>query len=326
MPASHSASASSSSGVRETNAPRNAGIAQNAQRRSQPLASFSEATGPVSSRRRRTVRRCAGVCSSTTAPCPGLHHGGGAARDRGQRQQLAPVARGVRVDLLAGEHRVEPGGDVGVVVEAQHRLGLGQAVGQLPAVPLGHAAGGDHLGAGVGGGEQRLDRVLLGLLDETAGVDDDHVGALAVGGHLPAVGVQAGGQLLGVDLVAGAAQGQQGDPATGGIGRGGSGHLTRVPGGAHGTPTFSSAATRSSRNTSRAGQPSGQNTRDLVRRAPPGQPRRPRSRPGAQRSRRTACRRPAAAARTPAPAPASRWPAGRPAPAGRGRTRPGRAA
>ncbi len=72
--ASHSASASSSSGVRETNAPRNDGIAQNAQRRSQPQASFSEATGPASSRRRSTGRRCAGVCSSVTGsglPCPG---------------------------------------------------------------------------------------------------------------------------------------------------------------------------------------------------------------------------------------------------------------
>ncbi len=138
-----------------------------------------------------------------------------AAGDRGQRQQFAPVARRVRGDRLAREHRVQPGGDVGVVVEAQHGLRLGEAVGQLTPVPLGHAAGRDHLGAGVGGGEQRLDRVVLGLLHEPAGVDEHDVGALAVGGHLPAVAVQPRGQLLRVDLVARAAQGQERDAPAG---------------------------------------------------------------------------------------------------------------
>ena len=49
---SHCASWSTSLGRRLTNEPRNAGIAQNEQRRSQPLASFSAAVGPGSSRRR----------------------------------------------------------------------------------------------------------------------------------------------------------------------------------------------------------------------------------------------------------------------------------
>jgi hypothetical protein len=65
--ASHSASASSSCGSRETKAPRKAGMAQNAHLRSQPLASLRLATGPLSSRRRRIGRRWAGVCSSTVA-------------------------------------------------------------------------------------------------------------------------------------------------------------------------------------------------------------------------------------------------------------------
>src|SRR5213596_1220407 len=52
--ASHSASAMTSSGVLETNAPRNDGIAQNEHRRSQPDASFSGATTPPDSRRRNT--------------------------------------------------------------------------------------------------------------------------------------------------------------------------------------------------------------------------------------------------------------------------------
>jgi hypothetical protein len=52
--ASQRASASTSDGRRETNAPRKLGMAQNEQRRSQPLASLSGATG-LSSRRRRTT-------------------------------------------------------------------------------------------------------------------------------------------------------------------------------------------------------------------------------------------------------------------------------
>ena len=41
---------------------------------------------------------------------------------------------------LAGQDVVEPGGDVGVVVEAEHGVGLGQRLGELLAVPLGQAA------------------------------------------------------------------------------------------------------------------------------------------------------------------------------------------
>ena len=43
----------------------------------------------------------------------------------------------------AGEDVVEPGGDVGVLVEAEHRVGLGQRLGELLAVPLGQAADSD---------------------------------------------------------------------------------------------------------------------------------------------------------------------------------------
>src|SRR5215831_19854437 len=53
-PASHSASASSSGGRRETNAPRKAGMAQNEQRRSQPDAILSGAVTPPVNRRRIT--------------------------------------------------------------------------------------------------------------------------------------------------------------------------------------------------------------------------------------------------------------------------------
>ena len=218
MPASHSASASSSSGVRETNAPRNAGIAQNAQRRSQPLASFSEATGPVSSRRRSTVRRWAGVCSSTVGACPGTHHRGGAAGDRGQRQQLAPVARGVRVDRLAGQHRVEPGGDVGVVVEAEHRLRprAGCRPARAPYRSAMHPAATTLAPVSAAASSVSIESCLA-FSTKPQVLTSTTSAPVAVGGDLPAAGVQPGGQLLGVDLVAGAAQGEQGDAAAAGV-------------------------------------------------------------------------------------------------------------
>ncbi len=78
------------------------------------------------------------------------HRTGGQPRPRGHRrgapiggrdrQQPAPVLRGVRVLLLPRHDRAQPGRDVGVVVEAEHRVGLGQRLGQLGAVPLSHAA------------------------------------------------------------------------------------------------------------------------------------------------------------------------------------------
>ena len=63
---------------------------------------------------------------------------------------------------LAVEHGCSELGQVGVGVEAEHGVGLGQLVGELLAVPLGQAADRDDLGAGVGGGQQGVDRVLLG--------------------------------------------------------------------------------------------------------------------------------------------------------------------
>src|SRR5260370_20616553 len=53
--ASQRASAKISGGRRDTNAPRNDGMAQNEQRRSQPDAIFSGATTPADTRRRKTV-------------------------------------------------------------------------------------------------------------------------------------------------------------------------------------------------------------------------------------------------------------------------------
>ena len=104
------------------------------------------------------------------------------------------------------------------------------ALGQLLAVPLGQAADrDDRLGAPaaleVGRGQQRVDRVLLGRLDEAAGVDHHDVGVGRRRRPAPAVGREPAGELLGVDLVAGAAQGDERDaPAR----RGGGGHCASV--------------------------------------------------------------------------------------------------
>ena len=216
-PASQRASATTSEGRRLTNEPRKLGMAQKEQRRSQPLASFSGAIGPPS-RRRRTVRGpLAGAPTPRSSrPWPGtdsVEASRSAGRDR---QQLAAVLRGVRVEHLAGEDRAQAGRDVGVVVEAEDGVGLGQRLGEVLAVALGQAAHGDD-GAGaavlleVGGGEQGVDGVLLGRLDEAAGVDHDRLGVLGVVDEAEAVGGEPSGQLLGVDVVAGAPEGHQGD-------------------------------------------------------------------------------------------------------------------
>ena len=162
----------------------------------QPLAAQPVVPGD---RRRSAVRRP-----------PSRGHGG--AVDGADRQQGPAVARRVRHEGAPGEDVVEPVADRAVVVEAQDR-GLGQRAGELGAVPLGHAPDGDDGGAGVGGGEDRVDRVLLRRLDEPAGVDQDRVGALGVVHQLVALGGQPARQLLGVDLVPRAPEGDHRDAA-----------------------------------------------------------------------------------------------------------------
>ena len=140
----------------------------------------------------------------------------GVAVDRGDREQAPAVGRRVRVVGLPRDDRAQLGRDVGVVVEAEHCVRLGQRLGEVLAVALGQAADGDdRLGpAPVPGGrlqvgrlEQGVDGVLLGRLDEAAGVDHDGVGVLGVLDQDEPAGLEAPGELLGVDLVAGTAQG-----------------------------------------------------------------------------------------------------------------------
>ena len=141
-------------------------------------------------------------------------------RPAGGRRATAAAAGGGRTGtceagLCPSRIAVQVAGHVDVGVEPEHRVGLGQLGGELLAVPLGQAADGhDRLGAAavleVGGLQQRVDRVLLGLLDEAAGVDHGDVGLGRVVDQQPALGGEPAGQLLGVDLVARHSRGSRG--------------------------------------------------------------------------------------------------------------------
>jgi hypothetical protein len=122
-------------------------------------------------------------------------------------------------DRSPGQDVVESVGDVRVVVEAEHCGRLRQLASQRSAVPFGEAADRHHRPTGIGGGQQRVDAVPLGGLDEPAGVHDDGVGVISVGGQLPAAAFQPRRELLRVDLVTGAAQRDEGD---------GSGHAAQA--------------------------------------------------------------------------------------------------
>ena len=124
-------------------------------------------------------------------------------------EQEPPVPRGVRDVRSPVEYGTQAVADAGVVVEAEHGVGLGQFGGKVGAVPLGQTAHRDDrpdvaARPQVGGLQQRIDGVLLGLLDEAAGIDDHRLRHRRVIDQLEALGVQTSGELFRVDLVAGA--------------------------------------------------------------------------------------------------------------------------
>ena len=166
--------------------PRNDGIAQNPHERSQPSAIFTYAHG---------LRRL----RSGQVEQIEQRHG-----RRGQRQRPLRGRRAERNRHGARRH-----------AEAGDLVDLGQRLGQLVAVALGHAAGDDQPGAGLAlvvEREDRVDRLLARLLDERARVDDDEVGRRRVVGRRHPVGQQRADQLVAVDLVLGAAQGLDVEP------------------------------------------------------------------------------------------------------------------
>jgi hypothetical protein len=120
--------------------------------------------------------------------------------------------------LLPGKDRRKVTGEVGIRIESEHGVGLGQFSRKFPAVPLGQAANGDH-GLGTPGLlersrlEQGVDGVLLGRLDEPAGVDQCDIGVCGIGNEAPSGGREAPSEFLRVDLVARAPEGHQGHAA-----------------------------------------------------------------------------------------------------------------
>lgn len=134
-------------------------MAQKEQRRSQPEASFTEATGLVPSLRRSGARgpETGAIPSGRSAGSrrdllgvPGQRDGGVLPLGRADREELAPVARGVGGVDAPVEDRLQAVGDVGVVVESEDPVRFRQGLGEIPAVALGHAADGHHgLGSAV---------------------------------------------------------------------------------------------------------------------------------------------------------------------------------
>ena len=93
--------------------------------------------------------------------------------------------------------------------EAGDRVGLGQRARKFLAVALGEAPGDDEPGSGTtraGEREHGLDRLLTRCLDERARVDDHDVGVLGHRRGDETVGRQRARELVGVDLVLGAAK------------------------------------------------------------------------------------------------------------------------
>ncbi len=211
---SHAASATTSSGGRETKA---AAERRDRAERAAPVAARGELER--GDRARRT-----GGCATGPAPRRGparrRRAAAAGALGRRDRQQRAPVDGDVRGRGAAAEHVVEALGELrdsrrspaprrpragSAASSAPYRSARQPTATTLAPLPVG----------GVRRGQQGVDRVLLRLLDEPAGVDDDDVrSAVATVGvdELPAAAGQPAGELLGVDLVARAAQGEQRGP------------------------------------------------------------------------------------------------------------------
>ena len=152
-----------------------------------------------------------------------LHVGpGGAGRRARQLQEVEPVhGRRSRCGGAAARREGDGDGPRGgrghegireLGPEAGHEIDLGEGLAQLVAVALGHAARHDQAGsraAPVGQGQDGVDGLLAGGIDERARVDHDEIGRLGVRGGAVALCSEIALQLVGVDLVLRAPQGLQ---------------------------------------------------------------------------------------------------------------------
>ena len=159
------------------------------------------AAGGDLQRRRRPAVETASQCTWTRrrrdawreVAMTGRQRRGARSLDRGDQEQRAPIARLMRRRNVAVGDGTQRLGDIGVRIEAEHGVGLGQRSGQLIAVSLREATDRDHGLIAVGDIQQGVDRVLLRRLDEAAGIDQDRVGASRVVGELPATVDEAAG-------------------------------------------------------------------------------------------------------------------------------------
>jgi hypothetical protein len=128
-------------------------------------------------------------------------------RGRCERQQGAPIAWPMSRMAFAGQDRSKPGGNTAVIVETQDGIRLGERVSELPSVTLREASNGHH-GLGPAGAlqisscEHCVDRVLLGCLDETAGIDQHRIRLERISHEPKATAVQLCRKFLGVNVVA----------------------------------------------------------------------------------------------------------------------------
>ena len=133
------------------------------------------------------------------------------------RGELEP-GLGDQVDVGRGDRRgglVDGGDDLLILL----RAGDGQHVGEAGADELGlvpQAAGDDDAAVLGDGLADRLQALLLGAVEETAGVDQDDVGAGIIARHLIALGAQPGQDPLGIDQGLGAAKRDHADARRGG--------------------------------------------------------------------------------------------------------------
>ena len=119
---------------------------------------------------------------------------------------------------MAGGREAGGGEDGFELAGADDGVDFGDVGDDFVAVALDEAAGDDELAGAAAGGdlvlrhfEDGVDGLLLGGVDEAAGVDDDDVGVFGVGGERGAAVVEQAHHDLGVDEVFGAAEGDEAD-------------------------------------------------------------------------------------------------------------------
>ncbi len=218
--ASHLASSTTSVGRLDRNEPRNRGIAQKEQRRSHPDASLSGAIGPDPRRRRIARGPLAGACPLA-----------GPARTGRVRAPIRPAGRpvdgrervagsGGRPDRgrrgFAGDDAIAAGRDLRIVVEPQDRVRLRQGLGssrpyrsaRQPTATTARATPSRFRSAASRRASTESffaastnPQVLTTTSSADSALIDEH----------ESTGVEPGGELLGVHVVAGTAQGDERD-------------------------------------------------------------------------------------------------------------------